>query len=134
MNIKIEDIPESLHQMVEIVGIEKFVMICKMYGGATIYIPVYNKVVMGDRNRKIVRDYNGKKMVEIVGIEKFVMICKMYGGATIYIPVYNKVVMGDRNRKIVRDYNGKNLDKLRVRYNISKEQLKFILKKEGVIK
>lgn len=84
MNIKMEDIPESLHQM-----------------------------------------------VEIVGIEKFVMICKMYGGATIYIPVYNKVVMGDRNRKIVRDYNGKNLDKLRVRYNISKEQLKFILKKEG---
>lgn len=73
-------------------------------------------------------------MVEIVGIEKFVLICKMYGGDMVYIPVYNKVVMGDRNRKIVRDYNGKNLDRLRVRYNVSKEQLKHILKKEGVIK
>lgn len=87
MNIKIEDIPENLHQM-----------------------------------------------VEIVGIEKFVLICKMYGGVTLYIPVYNKVIMGDRNRKIVRDYNGKNLDRLRVRYNISQEQLKAILRREGVIK
>ncbi len=87
MDIKIDDIPENLHQM-----------------------------------------------VEIVGIEKFVLICKMYGGAMVYIPVYNKVVMGERNRRIVRDYNGRNLDRLRVRYNISEEQIKQILKKEGVIK
>lgn len=78
--------------------------------------------------------YNLHQMVEIVGIEKFKLICKMYGGDTIYIPVYNKIVMGERNRRIVREYNGKNVDVLRVRYNISKEQIKHILRKEGVIK
>ena len=77
--------------------------------------------------------YNLHQMVEIVGIEKFLLICKMYGGDLIYIPVYNKVVMGDRNRKIAQDYNGKNIDRLRVRYNVSKEQIKHILKKEGML-
>ena len=36
-----------------------------MYGGYTLYIPVYNKVIMGDRNRKIVREYNGKNLTAL---------------------------------------------------------------------
>ena len=43
------------------------------------------------------------------------------------------VVMGDRNRRIIEEYNGKNLDRLRVRYDLSKEQVKYVLRKEGVI-
>ena len=63
MDIQMDDIPYSLHQMVEIIGMENFLKICKMYGGYTLYIPVYNKVIMGDRNRKIVREYNGKNLL-----------------------------------------------------------------------
>jgi len=77
--------------------------------------------------------YNLHTMADIVGVEKFLQICKMYGGSSIYIPVYNKVIMGDRNRKIVGEYNGKNIDRLRVRYDLSKEQVKYVLRKEGVI-
>ena len=62
MNVIMEDIPYNLHTMVDIVGIENFLQICKMYGGSSIYIPVYSKMIMGDRNRRMVRDYNGKNI------------------------------------------------------------------------
>lgn len=77
--------------------------------------------------------YNLHTMADIVGIESFLHICKMYGGSSIYIPVYSKMIMGDRNRRMVRDYNGKNIDRLRVRYDLSKEQVKYVLRKEGAI-
>ena len=77
--------------------------------------------------------YNLHTMVDIVGIENFLQICKMYGGSSIYIPVYSKMIMGDRNRRMVRDYNGTNIDRLRVRYDLSKEQVKYVLRKDGAI-
>lgn len=74
--------------------------------------------------------YNLHTMADIVGMENFLQICKMYGCSSIYIPVYNKMIMGDRNRRIVWEYNRKNLDRLRV---LSKEQVRYVLRKEGVI-
>ena len=76
--------------------------------------------------------YSLHQMVEIIGMKNFLKLCKMYGGYTLYIPVYNKVIMGDRNRNIVKEYNGKNLTTLRNKYGLSPEQIKYILKKEGV--
>ena len=68
MDIQMDDIPYSLHQMVEIIGMKNFLKLCKMYGGYTLYIPVYNKVIMGDRNRNIVKEYNGKNIAGGVGL------------------------------------------------------------------
>ena len=55
-----EDIPYGLCAMVEIVGMEKFVEICKLYGGSTVYIPVHSKVTLAERNRQLIKGYNGK--------------------------------------------------------------------------
>lgn len=66
MNILMEDIPYDLQAMVEIVGMEKFLEICKMYGGMSVYIPVYNKVIMASRNREIVESFNGKNAKDLV--------------------------------------------------------------------
>lgn len=77
--------------------------------------------------------YNLHTMADLVGVENILQICKMYGGSSIYIPVYNKVIIGDRNRRIVGEYNRKNLDRLRVRYDLSKEQVRYVLRKNGVI-
>lgn len=66
MNILMEDIPYDLQAMVEIVGFEKFLEICKMYGGMSVYIPVYNKVIMASRNREIVESFNGKNAKDLV--------------------------------------------------------------------
>ena len=62
MKILMEDIPYGLCAMVEIVGMDKFVEICKLYGGSTVYIPVHSKVTLAERNRQLVKDYNGKNI------------------------------------------------------------------------
>ena len=62
MNILMEDIPYGLCAMAEIVGMDKFMEICKLYGGSTVYIPVHSKVTLAERNRQLVKDYNGKNI------------------------------------------------------------------------
>ena len=62
MDIRIEDVPYDLHTMVDIIGMEKFEELSKFYGGASVYIPIHNKLVMGCRNRNIVKEYNGKNL------------------------------------------------------------------------
>ena len=62
MNILMEDIPYGLCAMVEIVGMDKFMEICKLYGGSTVYIPVHSKVTLAERNRQLVKGYNGKNI------------------------------------------------------------------------
>ena len=77
--------------------------------------------------------YDLHLMVEIIGHDNFLEVCKMYGGDKVYIPVHRKVMLGHRNREMVRLYNGRNLDELRVKYGISKQQVKRILAREGVL-
>lgn len=62
MYIKMEDIPYNLHTMVEIIGIDKFIELLKIYGGSVIYIPVYKRIILPERNRKIIKEYNGKNV------------------------------------------------------------------------
>ena len=65
MKILIDDIPYDLQNMAEIVGIDNFLEICKMYGGNSVYIPVYKKVIMASRNRDIVQGYNGRNINDL---------------------------------------------------------------------
>ena len=75
--------------------------------------------------------YRLQPMVEILGMEKFLEIIRFYGGSNIYIPVYSKVAMKSRNRQIAKDYNGHNMEDLRMKYGISEQQLKRVVRKEG---
>lgn len=76
--------------------------------------------------------YNLHQLVEIVGLEKFEEISKLYGGDNLYIPMYSRLSLGARNRKIAKEYNGKNIQNLRRKYNISAQQVKKLLEKEGI--
>ena len=60
LNLLIDDIPINLQQMVDIIGMEKLVQLSKIYGGASLYIPMYKTLLIRDRNRKIVKQFNGK--------------------------------------------------------------------------
>ena len=60
MNIRLEDLPEDTHQLVEIVGMEKMIEIVKSYGGDTLYIPMYSSLLRCDKTKKVVKEYNGK--------------------------------------------------------------------------
>ena len=75
--------------------------------------------------------YELQAMVNLIGFDDFLQISKLYGGGNIYIPVYNKVIMGERNRQIANSFNGKNIKELKQKYNLTANQIKSILKKQG---
>ena len=59
MEIKREDIPDNMINMLEIVGMENFLKIIKEYGGDALYIPYYKSLKKKARNREIRKAYNG---------------------------------------------------------------------------
>ncbi len=59
MEIKKEDVSDILRPMVEIVGMEDFIEISKVYGGDLLYIPSYKSLKKQSRNRKIKMAYDG---------------------------------------------------------------------------
>lgn len=65
MLIKLDDIPVSFQAMVEVIGIEKFLEISKLYGGMNMYIPIYSRVIREARNREIIEKYNGVNVNEL---------------------------------------------------------------------
>lgn len=65
MLIKLDDIPDNFHAMVEVIGIEKFLEISKLYGGINIYIPIYSSLIRVGRNREIIDKYNGLNVNEL---------------------------------------------------------------------
>lgn len=40
MEIYKEDVPVSLHNLIDIIGMDKFVEVARFYGGANLYIPI----------------------------------------------------------------------------------------------
>ena len=75
MDVEIKDIPESMINMVDIVGIRKFLEITKIYGGSSVYILLSKSVIRPARDRDIIKKYNGFNEKELA---------KMYN-----ISVYN---------------------------------------------
>lgn len=59
MNITLEDLPKGIHQMVEIIGMEKMLEVAKYYGGGIIYIPKYDSLVKCEKSRRIQEEYAG---------------------------------------------------------------------------
>ena len=54
-----EDLPEFLQDLVNIMGIEAFIQLIKLYGGSSIYIPNENSVLKPIRNRLIRQYFDG---------------------------------------------------------------------------
>lgn len=65
MLIRLDDIPDSFHAMVEVIGVEKFLEIAKLYGGMSMYIPIYSSIIREARNRDIIDKYNGVNVNEL---------------------------------------------------------------------
>ena len=65
MVIKKEDVSVIMRPMVEIVGMEDFIEIVKVYGGDTVYIPTYKALTIQQRNREINMAYDGFNAKEL---------------------------------------------------------------------
>lgn len=54
-----EDIPERYHEIVEIIGIPKFVQLSNYARGDEVYFPKVENIVSAARNRRIRKEYKG---------------------------------------------------------------------------
>ena len=53
-----EDLPILLQDLVDLIGIENFIKLIKVYGGSSLYIPNENSILKPIRNRLIKEYFN----------------------------------------------------------------------------
>ena len=58
-HLSINDIPDSIKEVVEVIGIDAFKGLVKIAGGSNLYIPNESNLVKPIRNRKIKEEFNG---------------------------------------------------------------------------
>lgn len=56
---EIEDLPESVQQVAELIGLENLMKLSKCINGNEIYIPIPEAIVRKARNRNILKEYTG---------------------------------------------------------------------------
>lgn len=61
----IEDIPDRYAEIVEIIGIDKFVEMAEYARGDKIYFPKTENILAPARNRRIKKEYNGYNTKEL---------------------------------------------------------------------
>ena len=64
-NLKKEDIPESLKDIVDEIGIDNFIRLCRLCGGISLYIPTENSLSKPIRNRVIRESFDGGNYKEL---------------------------------------------------------------------
>ncbi len=64
-NITLEGLPNEQKELAECIGIEKYRLLVKCYGGSSIYIPQAKSLMKSERNTLIQSDYNGKNIREL---------------------------------------------------------------------
>ena len=57
--LSINDIPDSIKDVVEVIGIDAFKGLVKIAGGSNLYIPNESNLVKPIRNRRIKEEFNG---------------------------------------------------------------------------
>lgn len=55
----IMDVPESLREMAEQIGVEKFFEVVYTFGGLNIYFPKFENLTAPARNRLIIQEFDG---------------------------------------------------------------------------
>ena len=58
-HLSINDIPDSIKDVVEVIGIDAFKGLVKIAGGSNLYIPNESNLAKPIRNRKIKEEFNG---------------------------------------------------------------------------
>lgn len=63
--LTIEDIPDNHRPIVELIGLEKFILLSDYAKGDELYFPQADKILIPARNRRIRKEYNGYNKKEL---------------------------------------------------------------------
>ena len=69
-HLSINDIPDSIKDVVDVIGMDAFKSLVKLVGGSNLYVPNESSLVKGVRNRMIRESFDGdyKKISRRFGI------------------------------------------------------------------
>ena len=57
--ITIDDVPEEYHELVDVIGLDVFLELCRFVGGSQFYLPAIKSIELAGRNREIQSRFNG---------------------------------------------------------------------------
>lgn len=63
--LSIDDIPVGHRPLVELIGLEKFILLCDYARGDSLYFPQVSRIIAPARDRKIRKEYNGYNKREL---------------------------------------------------------------------
>ncbi len=63
--LSIDDIPDCHRPLVELIGLEKFILLCDYAKGDHLYFPQTDRILIPVRNRKIRKEYDGYNKREL---------------------------------------------------------------------
>ncbi|MGL6174557.1 MAG: Mor transcription activator family protein, partial [Cellulosilyticaceae bacterium] len=65
MKVLSTDFDEIYEDIIETIGVDNFVELCKLRGGMVVYFPVHSRAIREARNREIVKKFNGVNFVQL---------------------------------------------------------------------
>lgn len=63
--LTINDIPDNHHPLAELIGLDKFILLCDYARGDELYFPQVDKILIPARNRNIRTECNGYNKREL---------------------------------------------------------------------
>lgn len=67
-----DDVPDGLKDILDVIGIEKFIEVIKVVGGTSVYFPSENNLLKSVRNRRIREEFRGdyRSIASMYGISE----------------------------------------------------------------
>lgn len=111
----LEDLPEQICELVELIGFAATMMLVRVYGGGSLRVPFQFN--------------DDSPLARLIGAPATVALIGRYGGTMLYIARCARALRVRRNIQIAQDYgDGVKVPQLRVTYALTERQIWSILK------
>lgn len=64
-HVDVSDIPETYQPVVDLIGLDNFLKLCRYAMGDELYFPMQESILRNARNRFIMQEYNGNNLPEL---------------------------------------------------------------------
>ena len=114
------DLPETVRDLVSLIGMQSTLRLVDSFGGLTILVP------KGDERRGII---GRESLIEVVGRRCADRLIERYGGTRLYVASCRRAILALRDRSICSSYPVRSVKELAIEHGLSDRQVWAILKK-----
>lgn len=115
---KMSDLPQSLQDVAEVIGLEKAIIISRLYGGKRLFVPIGQFPASHPLNN-------------LIGEQSLKLLCQYFGGCLLEICKPDKAILADRNRELIKDRQaGVTIPGLASKYGLTERWVRVILHSE----